>query len=140
MEITANAIQTIAPNNNVFFTDTSVKGSCSIVHRDNSGLITLRGITNQCRARFKVTFNSNVALSEGTTVGPISLALAINGEAIGPATMISTPAAVGEYNNISSSIFINVPNGCCYTISVKNLTTVGDIDMQNANLLIERVA
>ena len=140
MEITANAIQTIAPNNNVIFTDTPVKGSCSIVHRDDSGLITLRGITNQCRARFKVTFNSNVALSEGTTVGPISLALAINGEAIGPATMISTPATVGEYNNISSSIFVNVPNGCCYTISVKNLTTVGDIDMQNANLLIERVA
>ena len=140
MEITANALQTVEVNQNVQFTETPVRGNCSIFHRDGSGLITLRGITNQCRARFKVTFNSNVALSEGTTVGPISLALAINGEAIGPATMISTPAAVGEYNNISSSIFINVPNGCCYTISVKNLTTVGDIDMQNANLLIERVA
>ena len=139
MEITANAIQTIAVNNNVIFTDTPVKGSCSIVHRDNSGLITLRGITNQCRARFKVTFNGNVALSEGATVGPISVALAINGEPIGSTTMISTPAAVGEYNNISAGVFINVPTGCCYTISVRNLTD-SDIDMQNANLIIERVA
>ena len=139
MEITANAIQTIAPNNNVIFTDTPVKGSCSIVHRDDSGLITLRGITNQCRARFKVTFNGNVALSTGATVSPISIALAINGEAVGPATMISTPAAAEEFNNVSASVFINVPNECCYTISVKNISTES-IDVQNANLIIERVA
>lgn len=139
MEITANAVQTVAANQNVIFTDTPVKGSCSIVHRDGSGLITLRGITNQCRARFKATFGANVAIPTGGTVGPISLAIAINGEQVAASTMISTPAAVEQFNNVSSSLFLDVPVGCCYTISVKNLTT-DDIDIENANLIIERVA
>lgn len=139
MEITANAVQTVAANQNVIFTDTPVKGSCSIVHRDGSGLITLRGITNQCRARFKATFGANVAIPTGGTVGPISLAIAINGEQVAASTMISTPAAVEQFNNVSSSLFLDVPVGCCYTISVKNLTT-DDVDIENANLIIERVA
>lgn len=139
MEITANAIQTVAIGQNVLFTETPVRGSCSIVHRDGSGLVTLRGITNQCRARFKATFGANVALAEDADIEPIILAITINGEPIGPATMISTPAAVGEYNNVSASIFLDVPAGCCYTISVRNIETI-DIDVQNANLIIERVA
>jgi hypothetical protein len=99
----------------------------------------LRGITNQCRARFKVTFGANVALPTAGTVGPITLAISINGEPIGPATMISTPTAVEEFNNVSASVFLNVPAGCCYTISVRNIGEE-DIDVQNANLIIERVA
>jgi hypothetical protein len=53
--------------------------------------------------------------------------------------MISTPAAVEEFNNISASIYLDVPAGCCYTISIKNVGTT-DVDVQNANLIIERVA
>lgn len=139
MELTANTLQTVATNNNVLFTDTPVRGSCSIIHRDDSGLVTLRGITNQCRARFKATFGANVALPAGATVAPITLALVINGEAIGPATMISTPAAAEEFNNVSASIYLNVPAGCCYTISVKNISDDA-VDVENANLIIERVA
>ena len=141
MELTANALQTIAPNANVQFTDTAVSGkNCSIVHRNGSGLVTLRGITNQCRARFRITFGANVALPAGGTVDtPISLAISIDGEQVGSATMISTPAAVEEFNNIFASIFIDVPSGCCQTISVKNVGEE-DIDIQNANLIIERVA
>ena len=52
MEITANAIQTVEENQNVLFSDTVVCGSCSMAHRDGSGLVTLRGLTTQCRARF----------------------------------------------------------------------------------------
>jgi hypothetical protein len=72
-------------------------------------------------------------------VAPITLALAINGEAVGPATMISTPAAVAEFNNVYSSVYIDVPRGCNYTVSVVNLSD-DDINVQNANLIIERVA
>lgn len=139
MEITANALQTVAPNQNVLFTETAVRGNCSIIHREGSGLVTLRGITDQCRARYRITFGGNVAIPAGGTVAPITLAIAVNGEAVGPTTMISTPAAVEEFNNIFSSIFINVPAGCCYTISVRNLSE-DDIDVQNANLIVERVA
>lgn len=139
MELTANAIQTVAAGSNVIFTDTVVAGNCSMVHRDDSGLVTLRGITEQCRARFRVSFGGNIAITTGGTVGPISLALAINGEPVATTTMISTPAAAEEYNNVFSAIFIDVPRGCCSQISVRN-TSDQAIDVQNANLIIERVA
>lgn len=139
MEITANVLQTVTPNSNVLFTETAVRGNCSLLHREGSGLVTLRGITDQCRARFRVSFGANVAIPTGGTVAPISLAISINGEPIGPATMISTPAAAGEFNNVFSAIFLDVPAGCCYTISVKNIGE-DDIDVQNANLIVERVA
>ena len=103
-------------------------------------MVSLRGLTNsQCRARFRVTFGANVAVPEGGTVGAISLAIAINGEAVATTTMISTPAAIAEFNNVFSSIFLDVPRGCCYQISVQN-TSDQSIDVQNANLIIERVA
>jgi hypothetical protein len=140
MEVTANALQTVAPNGNVIFTETAVKGNCSILVREGSGLVTLRGLaTQQCRARFLITFGGNVAIPAGGTVGPITLGLAINGENVGAATMISTPTAAEAFNNVSSSVYIDVPTGCNYTISVKSLTTT-DIDVQNANLIVERVA
>jgi hypothetical protein len=53
--------------------------------------------------------------------------------------MISTPAAVEEFNNIFSAVYLDVPAGCCYTVSVINLSE-DDVDVQNANLIIERVA
>ena len=139
MEITANAIQTVAANANVLFTDTVTCGNCSISHRDGSGLVTLRGLTNQCRARYRVSFGGNIAIPTGGTVGPISLAIAVDGEAVATTTMISTPAAVEEYQNVFSAIFLDIPRGCCSQISVKNIGDE-DIEIQNANLIIERVA
>ena len=53
--------------------------------------------------------------------------------------MIVTPAAVANYFNVHSTIFVDVPRGCCSTISVKNITTSA-ITVQNANLIVERVA
>lgn len=140
MEITANAIQTVEANRSLYFTDTVTDGSCSIIHRVSSGLVTLRGLTNQCRARFQISFSGNIAVATGGTVGPISLAIAISGEAIPSTNMISTPAAVGEFNNVATSTYIDVPRGCCVTISVQNTSDDTAIDVQNANLIVERVA
>lgn len=139
MELTAIALQTVEPNANVQFTETAVRGNCSILHREGSGLVTLRGITEQCRARFQVFFGGNVAIPTGGTVAPITLVLAVNGEAVASSTVISTPAAVAEFNNVFTSIFLDVPAGCCYTLSIKNLSEDA-IDIQNANIIIERVA
>lgn len=138
-EFTANTVQTVLANQNVIFTDEPVCGGCSIVHRDDSGLVTLRGITKQCRARFKVTFSGNIAIPTTGTVGPISLAIAINGEPVTSTVMIQTPAAISQFNNVATSVFIDVPNGCCSQVSVRNVSTQA-INVQNANLLIERVA
>ena len=139
MEIIANAIQTVQANQNVYFTDTVICGNTSIGHRDDSGLVILRGVTNQCRARFFVTFGGNIAVPTSGTVGPISLAIAINGEAVPATTMIVTPAAVDQYFNVKSSVFVDVPRGCCLNISVTNTSTEA-INVQNANLIITREA
>lgn len=139
MEITANAIQTVAANQNVLFPTTTVPGSCSMVHRVGSGLVTLRGLGQQTRARFHVWFGGNVAVSEGETLAPILLAVTLGGETLPATQMIVTPAAVEDFFNVSASVFLDIPCGCCQNISVKNIGT-SSIDVQNANLIIERVA
>ena len=139
MEIIANALQTVAANQNVYFTDEVTNGNCVIMHRDDSGLVSLRGITNQCRARYKVSFGGNIAIPTGGTVEAITMAIAIEGEPMGATTMTVTPAAVGDFWNVFSAVFIDVPRGCCTTISVKN-TSAQAIEVQNANLIVERVA
>ena len=87
MEITANALQTVNENQNVLFTDSVICGSCSIMHRGGSGLVSVKGVTDQCRARFKATFGGNIAIPTTGTVGAISLALSLDGEPIGTTTM-----------------------------------------------------
>lgn len=139
MEITANTIQTVAANQNILFPTTTVPGSCSMVHRVGSGLVTLRGLGQQARARFQIWFGGNVAVSTGETLAPILLAITLGGETLPATQMIVTPAAVEDFFNVSASVFLDIPSGCCQNISVKNIGTT-DIDVQNANLIIERVA
>lgn len=140
LEITANALQTVSSGSNVLFTETPVN-SCrgDITHREGSGIINLRGITNQCRARYKVSFGGNIAVTEGGTAEAISIALALEGEALSSASAIVTPAAAEDFSNVFVAVFAEVPRGCCYTVSVKN-TSAQSIDVQNANLIVERVA
>lgn len=139
MEIIANAVQEVNAGANVYFTDQVTCGSCAISHRDDSGLVTLRGLTNQCRARFKVTFGGNMAIPAIGTAGEASLAIAIDGEAVRSTTMTITPGAVSQYFNVFSGIFIDVPRGCCITVSVQNTSDVA-VEVRNANLIVERVA
>ncbi|MCM1324362.1 MAG: hypothetical protein NC218_09380 [Acetobacter sp.] len=137
-EFTANTIQTVAVGQNILFTETPVEGCRSIIHRAGSGLVTLRGNTEQCRARFKAFFSGNIAVPTGSD-GPISLAIAIDGEPIATSSVISSPFAVEQYNNVSTAVFIDVPKGCCFSIAVENSGTV-PVNVQNANLIVERVA
>lgn len=142
-EYTSNAVQEVAIGQNVLFTEAPVPCNRGyVLHRDGSGLFTLRGIVNNCNgcfARYKVSFGANIAIPTGGTEGPISLALAIDGEPVPSSSVIVTPAAVDEYDNVYASIFITVPRGCCYTIAVENTSTQA-IDVQNANLIVERTA
>lgn len=137
-EFTAIYVQQVAAGQNVAFTETPVSGSNCIVHRDGSGIITLRGQTNQCRARYKVVFGGNIAIPTGGAVAPISIAIAVEGEALGSATAIVTPAAVEDFFNVFAAAFIEVPRGCCVTVSVRN-TSTETIEVENANIIVERV-
>lgn len=139
-EFTSAAVQTVAVGQNVLFTETPV--SCNkgyVVHREGSGNVTLRGITNQCRARYRVSFGANIAVPTGGTAGAISVALSLDGEPMNSATATVTPAAVNEYFNVYVSVYVEVPRGCCTTVSVENISTQA-INVANPNLIIERVA
>lgn len=133
------ATQEVAANGNVVFTNTAVKGSNCIQHREGSGIVTLRGITNQCRARYFVDFSANIAVPTGGTAGEISLAIAISGEPVLSSQMISTPAAVDQFNNVSAGIYIDVPKGCCVNVAVENTSGVA-VNVANANLVVTREA
>lgn len=141
MEITANAIQTVAPGANVMFTETPVPGGCSIIHREGSGLTTLRGLTRcQCRARFRVAVNANIAIPpEGTAPQQISLSIALDGEPVSATFMAVTPAGANQYFNVAANIYIDVPAGCCSKISIRNTSAIA-INTANVNLIVERVA
>lgn len=139
-EFTANAPQTIAAGQNILLTETPVPCNRGYVcHRNGSGIITLRGITNQCRARYRVSADANIAVAAGGTAGPISVALAITGEPLASATAIVTPAAVGDLFNVHVEALIDVPKGCCLTIALENTSTQA-IVTQNVNVIVDRTA
>lgn len=139
-EFTANAIQLVEVNQNVLFSDTPVNPTKCIKHREGSGIVTLKGMTNGCFARFFVAFNSNIAIpTDGTAPEEISLSIAIDGEPLSSTRMRVTPADVDNYFNISASAYIDVPVGCCSKVSVEN-TSAQNINVQDANLLVIRTA
>lgn len=141
MELVTTTLQTIQPNESVLFQAISVPGSPSIIWREGSGIVTLRGIVrNQCRARFKVNFGGDVALNADSEIEPIILAIAINGEQVQASRMTSTPGAAEEFNNVFRELYIDVPIGCCTQLTVKNIgTSIVDLDL-GASLIVERVA
>lgn len=139
MELTASVAQTVEAGRDVMFTDTAVRGNCSMLHREGSGLVTLRGMTRQCRALYQCEYSGNIAVADGGTAGEISLALAVDGEALGSATGIATPAAAGDYFNVSFGAQVEVHKGCCIEVSVQN-TSGQAIDVQNSNLTVTRIA
>lgn len=134
-------VQTVDVDDNVLFMDgdrACRKGFIS--HRTGSGIFFLKGATNGCKAVYRVTFDGNIAIATGGTVEPISVALTINGEALGNATATVTPAAIGDFFNVSITTFIDIPCGCCVTVSVENVSATTAIDVQNANIIFDRVA
>ena len=145
-EYTAIGLQTIDVNNNIIFTNSfraCRKGF--IEHRNDSGIFTLKGASNGCRATYRVTFDGNIAASaadDGGVLGPISVALTINGEALGNATAIVTPAALAtDFFNVSITTFVDVPCNCCVTVGVKNVSdNDSSVDVTNANIIFDRVA
>ena len=142
-EYRMNAVQTIAPNGTVIFSnDFFPCNKGLIVHQDDSGLFQVRGIVNNPCAEYgklKINFGANVAIPTGGTVDPITLAITVNGVTEPATTMISTPTAVEEYNNISREVEIPIPRGCCQNVAVTN-TSTQTIEVQNAIIDLDRIA
>ena len=150
-EYAYNPVQVVQPNQPVLLDTVIPCRKGFVYHRDQSGILTLKGAVNNpcaCFARYQVTFNGNIAVPTGAHVGPISLSLAISGAPIATSRAIVTPAAVENYFNVTSTAIITVPRGCCFNVSVENTsesatpatTPAPAINVQNANLTVSRIA
>ena len=147
-EYLSNALQLIPLNQAAIFTASLPCAKGYIYHENETGNFTLRGITPNCFARYQVTFNGNIAIPEGGTVSPIAVAITVNGEVRQTSIATVTPAAVQEYNNVTSTAIITVPRGCCFNAAVRAVTPEVDttatpapiIELRNANLVISRIA
>ena len=156
-EYAYNPIQLVEPGQNVILDTVIPCNKGYVYHRNQSGIVILRGIVNcqnACFARYQVTFNGNAALPDGATVGPISIALTIDGEPIQTSKAIVTPAAAAadpptaaNFFNLTSTAIITVPKGCCFSVSVENTSgpaavggTAPEILVQNANMTVSRIA
>lgn len=150
-EYLANAVQTIALNSPAIFTASIPCNRGYVYHEDETGIFLLRGIVNNscnCFATYQVTFNGNIAIPTGGAVTPIAIAITVIGEPRLTSRAIYTPAAVDEYGNVTSTAIIKVPRGCYFSVSVDYVQATDDptatptpiIEMQNANLVINRIA
>lgn len=147
-EWTGVAVQTVDPGESIIFTENPVpcfKGL--ILHRNDSGAFLLKGIQTGTQAgcccrrnatvRYLANFGANIAIPTGETVGPISVAFAIDGNTLAGTEMEVTPAAVEEYFNVSRTTNIPIWKGCCQTISIRNTSDI-PILVQAANLVINQ--
>lgn len=148
-EYLANAIQNVAINAPVIFTASIPCTRGYVYHEDETGVFVLRGCTNNCFARYQVTFNGNVAIPDGGDLTPIAIAITVQGEPRLTSRAIYTPQAVDEYGNLTSTAIITVPRGCCFSVAVDYVDATTDdpattptplIEVQNANLTITRIA
>ena len=158
-EFTYNPVQLVQPNQPVILNTSIGCPNGYVLHRNESGIVTLRGIVNNswgCFARYQVTFNGNIAIPDGGTApAGISVALALDGEPILTSRAIVTPADTAtdpptqlNFFNVTSTAIITVPKGCCFNVSVENTSEGADpletpappILVQNANLTVTRIA
>ena len=140
-EYSNTAVQTVAENGNILFLNgTRACNKGFITHRDSSGVFRLKGASNTCKTIYRVTFNANIAVATGGTVGEISVSLFEDGEAVGNAVGVATPAAVGDFFNVSFTTFVTIPCNCCVSVAIENTSTGTAIDVENANIVFDRVA
>lgn len=150
-EFTYNDVQLVQPGAAAVLNTTIGCNRGMVLHRPGSGILTLRGMVNNpcCRfARYRVQFDGNIAVPEGGTAGEIQLALAIDGEIVPTSIAAATPAAAEQYWNVNGFAIIDVPTGCCYTVSVENASVSTDpattpasaLNLRNLNVEVTRIA
>lgn len=140
--------QEVSLNNALVFTASIPCTKGYVYHEDGTANFTLRGITNNCFARYQLVWNGNAQIPTGGTVTPIGIALSVNGETRPSSLAIATPAAAEEYTNLTSTAIVTVPKGCCFNVSVRYVSGVTDgtttptptIEVANSNLTISRIA
>ena len=150
--LTRDAVEVVPLNTAIPFVDSIPCNRGYVFHRSSTGIFVLRGIVNNptaCFARYEVEFIGNIAIPEGGAITPIATAIVVSGESRDGSRSIFTPAAVDEYGNVTSRAIVDVPKGCCFTVSVEYVNgTVNDpatiptplINVVDGSLSISRTA
>lgn len=148
-EYLANIEQNVALNAPILFDASIPCNRGNVYHEDGTGIFILRGNTNNCFARYQVTYNGNIGIPTGGAVTPISVSISVNGEERPTSRAIFTPAAVDVYGNVTSTAIITVPKGCCFSVAIRYTdATTADaatvptpvIEVINSNVVINRIA
>lgn len=151
-EYLANAEQVVELNQPILFTASIPCNRGYVYHEDETGIFILKGIINNpcdCKARYQVTYVGNVAIPAAGDITPIATAIAVNGEQRPTSRSIYTPAAVDAYGSVISTAIIDVPRGCCFSVSVRYVSGITGaaatvptpaIEVINSNLVINRIA
>lgn len=147
--LTRDSVETVALNSAIPFIDSIRCNKGYVFHQNGTGIFVLRGVTPNCFARYEVEFTGNIAIPEGGTITPIATAIVVSGEERVGSRSIFTPTAVDEYGNVTSRAVVDVPKGCCFTVSVEYVNgTVDDptvvptplINVIDGSLSIDRIA
>ena len=150
--LTRDAVEVVALNAPIPFIDSIPCNRGYVWHQSGTGIFVLRGIVNNpcaCSARYEVEFTGNIAIPTGGAVTPVATAIVVSGEARDGSRSIYSPTAVDEYGNVTSRAIVDVPKGCCFTVSVEYVNgTVNDpattptplINVVDGSLSISRTA
>ena len=150
--LTRDAVETVALNTPIPFIDSIPCNKGYVYHQSGSGILVLRGVVNNpscCFARYEVKFTGNISIPENGAITPVATAIVVSGESREGSRSIFTPAAVDEYGNVTSRATIDVPKGCCFTISVEYVNgSVNDptvtptplINVIDGSLSVSRIA
>lgn len=120
--LTRDAVEVVPLNTAIPFVDSIPCNRGYVFHQSGTGIFVLRGIVNNptaCFARYEIEFTGNIAIPEGGAITPIATAIVVSGESRDGSRSIFTPAAVDEYGNVTSRAIVDVPKGCCFTVSVE---------------------
>ena len=137
----AKAVQTVAVNQNVLFTNTRVKSrrcACSsgwLTHDEGSGLFEITNRGNLPMA-VEIEFNCNIT---GNATGATTLMIEQNGEAIAGTERDYTVATAEVYQNVGATTLIAVPAGSSITVSVGNISTT-EVLVKDANIIVKKLS
>lgn len=124
--------QTLAPGQSITFDKVVHKSGCAECHRPGIASVKLR-----CQGVYAVDFSGNVT---STVAGTVQLVIELGGDPLNETTMKSTPAATGDFNNVSSGTKVR---NCCGDYDRITVTNNGTIDVvvdANSNLRIGRLS
>ena len=139
-EYAGSGVQTVQPGGFVVFDTEIVPCEMGLIqHTNGTPIFSVSGWrpnnSNGCCCNrnkptlYKVMLDMNVALSEGATVAPITVAIAVDGVSLPISEMDSSPAAVSEFNHVGRQFSLPILRGCCQTVAVQN-TSVQPIDVK----------